>query len=253
MLAELVTVNLYQLFVVFARIGAAMMVMPGFGEAFVLTRARLGLALLVSAALAPIAVPTLPPMPADTIDALILVGREVLVGLAVGTTVRLLVSAVTVAGSLVATQTGLATAAAFDPTQGDQLAVIGRFLTIAATVAVFATDMHQTMLAAVAETYRLLPPTALPPVGDFSALAFAWFADAFRVSVELAAPLIVAGVVFFLGLGVLARLMPQVPVFFVIMPVQIGAGIALFTVALSTMLLWYIEFLAGQLDAFVAG
>ncbi|MEX2649273.1 MAG: flagellar biosynthetic protein FliR [Alphaproteobacteria bacterium] len=253
MLAELVTANLYQVFIVFARVGAAMMVLPGFGEAFVYARARLGLALLVSAALAPIAAPTLPPIPADGIDALLLVGREALVGLAVGTVVRLLVSAVTVAGSLVATQTGLATASAFDPTQGDQLAVIGRFLTIAATVALFATDLHLTMLAAIAETYSILPPTGLPPVGDVSALAFDWFGAAFRVSVELAAPLIVAGVVFFLGLGVLARLMPQVPVFFVIMPVQIGFGIALFTVALSTMLLWYVDFVADRLATFVTG
>lgn len=253
MLSEFLVANVFQVFVVFARIGGAVMVLPGFGEGFVFSRARLGLALLLAFVLAPIAAPSLPALPQADGEALLLVGREALVGVAIGAIVRLLLSAVNVAGAIIATQTGLATASMFDPAQGDQIAVVGRFLSIVATVALFAADLHHTMLAAIADSYRLLPPLGLPPVGDITTLAFDWFAAAFVVAAQLSAPLVVAGVVFFLGLGTLARLMPQVPVFFVIIPAQLGAGIALLMIAFSTIMLWYLDFVADRLDTLVAG
>lgn len=253
MLDEFLVANLYQVFLVFARLGAAIMILPGFAEGFVFPRARLGFALILAVALAPIAAPALPELPSSSIAALLIVGREVLVGLALGGIVRFLISAMTVAGAIVATQTGLATAAMFDPAQGDQIAVVGRFLSLLAIVALFAADLHYPMLAALADSYLLLPPLALPPVGDIAALALDWFAAAFAVATQLAAPLVIGGVVFYLGLGTLARLMPQVPVFFVIIPVQLGAGIALFMIALSTMLLWYLDFVADRLGTLVAG
>lgn len=253
MLADLLVANVYQTMLVFARVGAAVMVLPGFGEGFVFPRARLVLALLVAVVIAPVVAPALPPMPASDGLALGLVAREVLVGLALGGIIRFLIAAVGIAGAIVATQTGLAAASMFDPAQGDQIAVVGRFLTVAVTVALFTADLHHTMLEALADSYALMPPLDLPPIGDLAALGLEWFGAAFMVATQLAAPLIVAGIVFFLGLGVLARLMPHMPVFFVIIPVQIGAGIALFMIALSTMMLWYLDFVAERLDLLVAG
>jgi flagellar biosynthetic protein FliR len=253
MLADLLVANVYQTLLVFARIGAAVMILPGFGEGFVYPRARLALALLLSVVVAPVVAPGLPAMPASDGAALGLVVREVLVGLAIGGIIRFLIAGVGIAGAIIATQTGLAAASMFDPAQGDQIAVVGRFLTVAVTVALFAADLHHSMLSALADSYVLMPPLQPPPVGDVADLALEWFGAAFLVATQLAAPLIIAGIVFFLGLGVLARLMPQMPVFFVVIPVQIGAGIALFMIALSTMMLWYLDFVADRLDLLVAG
>jgi flagellar biosynthetic protein FliR len=252
-LAELLVANVYQTLLVFARVGAAIMVLPGFGEGFIFPRARLALALLVSIVVAPVVAPNLPALPAGDGEALGLVAREVLVGLALGGIVRFLIAAIGIAGAIIATQTGLAAASMFDPSQGDQIAVVGRFLTVAVTVALFSADLHQTMLHAVADSYLLMPPIGLAPVGDLVTLALDWFGAAFMVATQLAAPLVIAGVVFFVGLGVLARLMPQMPVFFVIVPLQIGAGIALLMIALATMMLWYLDFVADRLDLLVAG
>ena len=253
MLDEFLVANLFQVFLVFARMGAAVMVLPAFGEGFVFPRARLCFALVLAIALAPVVAPSLPAAPDSTALMLWIVIREVLIGLALGGIVRFLVSAVGIAGAIVATQTGIATASLFDPSQGDQIAVVGRFLSIAAMVALFAADLHLPMLAALAESYQRLPPLAPPEVGDVTQLALDWFAGAFDLAARLAAPLVVGGVVFYLGLGTLARLMPQVPVFFVIIPVQLGAGIALFMVALSAMILWYLDFVSERLGSLVGG
>jgi flagellar biosynthetic protein FliR len=253
MLAELLVQNTYAVLVIFARVGAAMMVLPGFGEGFVFPRARLGLALLLGLALAPIAGPSIPPLPASEAEAVAIIASEVVVGLAMGALVRILASALQTAGQIVATQTGLASAALFDPTQGEQGVVIGRFLSIAGVVAIFASDLHFAMLRALADSYAVLTPGALPPIAAFGETALGWVADAFTLAAELAAPILAGSLVFFLGLGFLARLMPQIQVFFVVMPLQIALGLWLFLLALSSTMLWYLDFFAARVSELHAG
>ena len=253
MLADLLVANLFSVFLVFCRVGSAFMLLPGFGEGFVFPRARLALAVLVSVALAPVLGTTLPPPPASPALLALLVGQEVIVGLAIGALTRILASALQVAGSVIATQTGLATAAAFDPTQGEQAAIVSQFLSIAGVVAIFATDLHHLMLAGLLHSYGVVAPLAMPAAGDMAQLAVGFVGDAFTVAAEIAAPFLVGSIVFFLGLGILARLMPQVPIFFVAVPLQLALGLWLFMIAFGGALLWYLDYFASHADVLAAG
>lgn len=253
MLADLLVANLFSVFLVFARVGAAFMLLPGFGEGFVFPRARLALALLVSVALAPVLGATLPPPPPSAAELALLVMQEVAVGLVIGALTRVLTSALQVAGSVIATQTGLATAAAFDPTQGEQSAIVSQFLSIAGVVAIFATDLHHLMLGGLVRSYQIIAPLAVPAVGDLAQLAIGFASDAFAVAAELSAPFLVGSIVFFLGLGILARLMPQVPIFFVAVPLQLALGLWLFMIAFGGAMLWYLDFFASHADVLSAG
>ena len=104
---------------------------------------------------------------------------------------------------------------------------------------VFATNLHHVFLLGIRDSYTLFPSGKGFSVGDASDFALDAFGDAFRIGLQIAAPVMVAGMVFRLGLGVLARLAPSIQVFFVAMPLNILGGFIVLTLGLSSgMLVW---------------
>ena len=94
----------------------------------------------------------------------------------------------------------------------------------------FATDSHYLVIAALNDSYSIFSPGELMPSGDVAALATRAFAAAFKIGMQLSAPFLVFGLVFNIGLGVLARLMPQMQVYFVGVPLSILSGFLIFGV-----------------------
>ena len=120
---------------------------------------------------------------------------------------------------------------------------------VAGLVFVFATDLHHLMLEAMVMSYGLMIPGTVPQIDDMSQVMSRLVADAFVLGIQLSAPFIAVGLVFYLGVGLLARLMPQVQIFFIALPVQIFLGFLAFAFAVSAMLLWF----AGRFrDLFMA-
>ncbi|MFQ5958595.1 MAG: flagellar biosynthetic protein FliR [Alphaproteobacteria bacterium] len=252
MLAEVLTENVFVFITVFARIGAAMMLLPPFGDTFVLRRTRLALALAVSLLLMPVAAPALPAMPPGPLALALVLGGEVAVGLFIGGLARVVFSGLHTASLLVAYQTGLATANLFAPGQDEHGVMVSRFFTLTALVLLFATDLHQSVLLALAESYQALPLAGLPPVGDFAEQALDFIAGAFVVAVQVAAPLLVVGLLFWIGFALLARLMPTMQVFFVALPLQIAVGFWVLMVALPGMMLWYFDYFEESIGRLLA-
>ena len=131
--------------------------------------------------------------------------------------------------------------------------MIGRFFSLVALVLLFATELHHELLLALIDSYRLLPPGGLPPVGDFAAQAIAFMSNAFVVALQISAPIMVVGLLFYLGLGLVARLMPAVQVFFVALPLQILLGFWVTLVALSSIMLWYFEYFEDGIARLLIG
>ncbi len=252
MLAEVLAAEVFAFLTVFARLGAALMLLPPFGEKLVLVRARLVLALAISALVTPLAAPVLPPTPELPIELVIVLGGEIAVGLFIGGLARLLLSALHTASILVAYQSGLGTATVFDPSQNAQGVIISRFFSMMALVLLFATDLHHALLIALIDSYRTLPPGALPVTGDFAAQAIDFIAGAFVVALQVAAPVLIIGLLFYLGLGLLGRLMPAIQVFFVALPLQIALGFSVVMAGLSAMMLWYLEYFGESIVRMVA-
>jgi flagellar biosynthetic protein FliR len=84
-------------------------------------------------------------------------------------------------------------------------------------------------------------------VGDITEVALQTMADGFRVALRLAAPSLIFGLVFYLGVGILTRLIPQVQVFFLAMPANIMLGLILLMLLLSTMMVWFLGYINGAL------
>ena len=224
----------------FARVGTLVMLMPGIGEQLIPPRARLGLALLLTLVLFPLTRTLLPTggPPPSVIG--ILIG-EIAVGLVLGLSVRMVVGALQTAGNIVAQQLGLAFAMSVDPAMGGQQAAIGNFLTLLGITLIFAADLHHLALMAIRDSYAFLPPAGVPEVGDAAMLAMRAVGRSFALAVQIAAPFIVFGILFNLGLGVLSRLMPQLQVFFLAMPATILVGMLVLLAAIGVMMGVFIE------------
>ena len=232
---------------VFARIGAMVMLLPGFGEANIPVRVRLGIALALTLILLPLHRNAYTVSMTSIAPLLVLMVQEIIIGVVLGATARVTLSALAVAGSVIAQQLGLGFVTTIDPTQGQQGALIGNFLTMLGLTLLFATDMHHRVIAALSESYNAFSPGELMSSGDVAALATKAFATAFKIGIQLSAPFIVFGLVFNLGLGMLARLMPQMQVFFVGVPLSILGGFLILAAIIATMMGTYLDYFGGVL------
>ena len=231
-LLTLAPVNVFIGFAVFCRVGALFMTAPAFGDFSLPARFRLAAALAVTLALAPVAAGYYPALASATSQttlgpvAAILFG-EIAAGVFLGLTARIFMAALNVAGQVIAFQIGLSLAQTFDPTQELQGAIVGGFLTILATTMIFATDLHHLLLAALADSYTLMAPAAPLLTGDLADTMVRTLSSAFSLGLRLSAPFVVFGLVFYVGAGVLNRLMPQAQVFFMLMPANLAVGLML--------------------------
>jgi len=227
------------------------MLLPGFGEAYVSTRIRLIFALVLTLVMLPLVRDAYGTVPAKLGAVMVAMVSEIAIGVFLGLSARLLTAVIHVAGTVIAFQSGLAFAQNLDPTQGTQGAIVGTFLALLATTLIFSLDLHYLLLAALRDSYDLFVPGQILPFGDFGEMAVHIVSGAFRVGVQLAAPFLVFGLVFYMGLGVLSRLMPQLQVFFLAMPANILFGFLLLALLLSSMMLWYLDFFENSMAQFL--
>ena len=230
----------------FARVGTLVMLLPGIGEQMISPRVRLAFALALTLVLFPMTRPLLPSVGGPAVIALLI--GEVVVGLMLGLATRMVVGALQTAGAIVAQQLGLAFAMSVDPAMGGQQAAIGNFLTLLGLTLIFATDLHHLAIAAIRDSYDLLPPQGLPATADGVILATTAVARGFTLAVQISAPFIAFAVLFNLGLGVLARLMPQMQVFFLAMPATILVGMLIMLAVLGVMMGVFTESLGSFLS-----
>ncbi|HWD28150.1 MAG TPA: flagellar biosynthetic protein FliR [Rhizomicrobium sp.] len=236
---------------VFARTGTIVMLLPALGQGGIPARIRLALALAITVALTPTVAHNYPATaPGNVLQLALLIAQEATAGVLIGGMSSIIMSALQVAGYLIATQTGLAYAQTIDPTQHEQGAVIGNFFSLLGAVLIFSTDLHHLAIGAIAGSYRLLPPGAALPTGDMAELVIRMVSAAFILGFQLAAPFLVFGFALYAALGILARLMPQLQVFFVAMPINILFGFVLFSLLLGSMMTLFLNFFAQQMGQF---
>jgi flagellar biosynthetic protein FliR len=229
----------------FARIGAMVMLMPGLGEANIPVRIKLSIALLLTLIMLPLHRQAYHVDMQSLTSLLVVMLQEIFIGIVLGATARVTLSALQVAGSVIAQQMGLGFVTSVDPTQGQQGLLIGNFLTMLGITLLFATDSHHLVIAALNDSYTIFAPGETMASGDVAALATRAFAAAFKIGLQLSAPFLVFGLVFNTGLGVLARLMPQMQVYFVGAPLSILAGFLIFAAVLAAMMGTFLEYFTG--------
>ncbi|MEI8395015.1 MAG: flagellar biosynthetic protein FliR [Rhodospirillaceae bacterium] len=250
-LQTLIAGQLFAWLLIFTRVGSAFMVMPVFGDQFVPARARLLLALIISVIVTPALQNRLPPEPNSIIALTLLILGEVLVGVFVGSLPRLMFGALEVAGMIIAMQAGLSNAFVFNPSLASQGSLPGSLMSWLALLLIMVGDLHHLLLMAVIHSYDLFQPGAPLPVSDFMQMVSHLVSQSFMIGVEMSAPFLATGLVFALALGIMARLAPQMQVFFVFMSAQIAYGLFLFAITVSAMITFWLRHFESTLVEFI--
>jgi flagellar biosynthetic protein FliR len=238
---------------IFARIGAIILTLPGIGETYVPPRIRLSLALVISLALWPVIGGTLPALP-DSLGATVgWVIREVLTGLMIGVILRAFTSALATAGEIVSLQTTLSFAQTTNPLQAQPGTTIAAFLMLLGTVLVFATNTHHLFIAGLVGSYELITPARPLIAGDFAELAIRTVADSFMLGLQLSAPVVVFALIFNLAAGLVGRVMPAFQIFFAAAPLSIILGLSIFALSLGVLGTVFIDRYRALANLFVSG
>ncbi len=253
-LATLLEGHLFAFLLIFCRVGGMFMVMPGLGEQFVPVRVRLQAALGFSLVLLPLLIPALPAMPASPAKLAGMIGAELTTGIFFGLILRLLLSALEVAGMFASMQIGLSNAMILNPAMASQGSVPGALLGMLGITVLFGSHLGDDMLRALAESYKIFRPGVLLPVGDMSQYV-AWSVnDAFTLALKLVAPFMILGIVFQISAGLMVKMMPQMQIFFVVVPLQILLGLSILAFSLAALItVWGDGFAIGMAHLFSGG
>jgi flagellar biosynthetic protein FliR len=246
-LDDYLAINVFHFMLVFARLSVVFLLMPGVSAAYVPTRIRLIFAVLVTVLVLPIVQQSLPPQPAQLADMAWLIFSEIVIGGFLGAVIQILMAALEFAGQIISTATGLANAMVDDPVSEEQSAIVIGLLNVTAVALIFITGLHHLMIMAMVDSYNLFVPNAPLFTRDMLTMAASLLDDAFYMGIRLAAPFLVFEMVFQIASGILARLSPQLNVFFVVLPAQIILGMSVMMIALPTLMLLFLRFFENNL------
>jgi flagellar biosynthetic protein FliR len=226
---------------IFARLAAMIMVIPGLGETFVPARIRLSFGLLLALVLFPIVGASVPPIPADVSGIALAIIKESAIGLMIGTILRLFMSSLAAAGEFVSIQTTLSFAQTANPTQATPSTTIGTFLGLMGIVLIMSTNLHHLFLSAIVRSYTIFPFTRPLPVADANALAIQTVSRSFALGLQLSAPVVAFSLIFNIATGLIGRVMPQFQIFFVASPLMILLGLSIFAMSLGVIGMVWID------------
>jgi flagellar biosynthetic protein FliR len=226
---------------IFSRLAAIIMLIPGIGEGFIPPRIRLSLALAMALMLFPVVGASVPPIPTALSGVAGAVIKETLIGLMIGAILRLFMTSLATAGEVVSIQTTLSFAQTTNPSLGQPTATLATFMGLMGIVLIMTTDLHHLFLSAIVKSYSLFPFTRAVQVADAGQLAVQTVGKSFALGIQLAAPVIVFSLVFNIATGLVGRVMPQFQIFFVATPLMVLLGLSIFALSLGVIGMVWID------------
>src|SRR5687768_15222706 len=231
-----------------ARILALLAVAPVLGNTVVPARVKIGLGVLIALVMAPGAGP-LPRVEPASLDGLLVLSQQVVIGLAMGFAMRIVFSAVEMAGEIAGLQMGLGFAALFNGQSDGSTLVVAKFLGLLATLVFLALNGHLMMLSVLAESFDALPiaAEALPTNGWRTLVE--WGSTIFMAGLQLALPVVTALLIVNLALGILTRAAPQLNIFAVGFPITLMLGMVALMLSLPYFVPMIEQLIRGALNA----
>ena len=244
---KLLSLELYHFLFAFARLGGALLFMPFYSSSYIPARVRLLFALAFSAALTPAMANVMPTPPESVLMLFKYLLIEITVGLFLGLFPAFLMTAVDLAGTNAAMATSFSNATVLDPQTSVQSTVLSGFLTLCAVMLIVVTNAHHLMLGAVLDSYAVFPVGQNLLTGDMSEMLTKTLSAAFNYGFRIGAPFILMMVVLYSSMGIMSRLMPQLNILFIIMPLQVYLGLALMMVTLPAVMRWFLRFFDDEI------
>ena len=214
-----------------ARILALLAAAPPFNNPGLTVRVRLMIGLAITVAVAP-ALPAMPKVAPTSGLSLLILAQQIVIGYAMGFALRLIFSAIDMAGLLISNQAGLGFATAYDPQNTSQTPVVSEFIGILALLIFLGINGHLMVVTTVVQSFTSIP------VGLGVVAAATWHNMAaggviFSSGVFLALPILVTLLIVNVALGVLGRVAPQLNLIVIGFPITILIGVFALLVSLN--------------------
>lgn len=217
------------------RVMALIVIAPVLSQRAMPRRVQVSLGLLITLTI----IPTLPPMPPIDIfsyKGVFILAQQMVIGLTIGFSTRIVFGAVEMAGQLIGMTMGLGFATFYDPQTQGQSNALSQFLVLMATLIFLSLDGHLIMISALVDSFRVIPITADWPGGlDFMRMA-RWGTHLFSSGLLLALPAVAALLITNMALGILTRSAPQLNLFGIGFPVTITIGFVVIALVLPGLL-----------------
>ncbi|MFL5253915.1 MAG: flagellar biosynthetic protein FliR [Rhodopila sp.] len=226
---------------VLARVGAAMALLPGLGESAAPAMMRIGMALGLTILLLPGVQPLTPKIPEAGAEMALMVAGEVVIGLWFGWVARMIALALPIGAQFIAYMIGLSTLLQPDAELGSQATPLGKLFELAPPLLILVSGLYVLPLQALGGLFALIPPGRMLPTGDGVQVVLQSVASAFALALQLASPFVVAGIIWNIAIGQIARVGGRMQIYFVAMPAQILGGLALLALTGSAILLAWRE------------
>lgn len=250
-MTTLLNLEIYSFLLVFLRFGSAIMLMPGLMSSYVSTRIRLLTAITITMVIIPFLSKELPPPPTTTVELLSVCFLEVTYGIFLGVCMQIFFQALSLAGNYAGQAIGFGNAQIFDPAFQTQSIVIQTFLSMIAITVIFVTDLHHLMFSAVIDSYKIFPAGSPLPLDNFADFLTNSLNKSFIIGFKLSAPFVAFTIIFYTGMGLVSRLMPQLNIFFLSLPLQIYLGLGVLFLTTPIMILWFMRYYEEGLQQFV--
>jgi flagellar biosynthetic protein FliR len=211
---------------VFLRVGAIIFTIPVISDTSVPLRIKAAMTILISLIIFPLVLPKIPE-PANY-QVLILMYRmagEVMIGLIIGFSARFVFAGIQMAGEMIGFQMGLSMANVIDPMTNQQVSTIAELQYLMAMLVFLIVDAHHIFFSAIIQSYSIVSPLTFHFSGQLMQTIFGFTQEMFVIAIKLGAPLMAVMLFTNVGLGIIARTVPQMNIFIVGFPLQIGIGL----------------------------
>jgi flagellar biosynthesis protein FliR len=229
---------------VLGRMAGIFSAIPLFGGKSVPARIKVVTVFAMTLVFFPVIRAKVPQLPADTISLGLLMVREALVGLSLGLLSQVIFSAVEFCGQIIGTQMGFSISTLFDPTMGTQVSNMSVLQNLLATLLFMVLGMHHVFIRAIVESYAVVPIGAWHMSDELVRFVVATTFGVFILAIKLAAPVMASILAATMALGVMARSFPQMNIFMISFPLNIGLGF----LVLGTTLLVFMRTLGAAFD-----
>jgi flagellar biosynthetic protein FliR len=246
---DLLLDHAFGLVLVLARVGATLAFLPGLGEATIPAAVKAGMVLTLTILVLPIIEPELPPRPESEVALGLLVMTELANGMWFGWLARVLTTSLPIAGQFIADFAGVANVLLPNPELGAQTTAIAQLYDIAIPALILSTGLYTELISALVGFYRLIPPGTVAWVPDSAATTVSVVAHSFDLALRLAAPFILAAIAWHVAIGLIARLVPRLQIFFVALPGQIALSLLLLAAVAAPTIGAWIEAMHGGLGS----
>jgi len=217
---------------VLTRISAFFLVLPVFGWKTIPVRIKVGLIVLIAVFFSVITPLAIQPKNVSVLEAILLLANEAAYGFAMGLVAAVVFYAVQLSGRIIERQMGLALAEVLDPLTGERTQPLGSLLEMIFLLLFLSANGHHLLLLIISKSYEAFPAGRIPTIPVLTAGVIQAGSAMFIAGLKLAAPMLAAFLLLMVVLAVLARIVPEMNILFISLPLRVGLGLLMVTIFL---------------------